>query len=380
MNRRGFLFTAAAAGLSTARCFTPSGPEGPSDAPPANSPATPSSGTLRLNSNENPMGLAESAQKAILDTLKDANRYPFRRYAGLKKLIADGHGVAPENIVLGNGSSEVLYLAVQAFAKTRGKLVVPTPTFEALPDYAAAHKLEVERVPLAADYAHDLGRMEETARSAKTPALVYICNPNNPTGTLTPSSEVRAWTKRAAESVWFVIDEAYFHFVDDASYQSSIEWAIRRPNTIVARTFSKIYAMAGLRLGYGLASPKTIERLAAFSPDVPINHVAVSAGEACFSDQDYLKRSYDSNARSRAILTDTLAELEIEHLPSHTNFLMHRIQGDLKQYIDRMSEADILVGRPFPPMTDWCRVSLGLPEETERFCGQLRKFRSQGWV
>jgi histidinol-phosphate aminotransferase len=210
--------------------------------------------------------------------------------------------------------------------------------------------------------------------------MVFVCNPNNPTGTLTPCDEVEAWIAAADERVTFVVDEAYFEFAQDPRYRSAAPLIASRPNLVVVRTFSKIHAMAGLRLGYALAQPATIQRLRLFSCGNNANELALVAGRVSLGDNEFHERTLASNREARAILVDALDSLGLTHLPSHTNFVMHQIRGELTEYIARMREAGFQVGRPFPPMLDHSRVSLGLPSEMERFVEALRGFRARSWV
>lgn len=338
-------------------------------------------GVLRLNANENPLGIAESARRAIVDGLGEANRYPFEPRRQLIDALAALHGLSAEHVVVGNGSTEVLQMAVQALGLRGARVLVAEPTFEDVPQYAGGlARVRVERVPLRSDFAHDIERMRALSRDATGPVLVYLCNPNNPTGTLTPSAEIEAWIAEAPENVYFLVDEAYHHYVRDPAYRTSIPLVTRHPNLIVTRTFSKIYAMAGMRLGYAVAHPETARRIRALASDNNANHLALVAARASLHDQQFTSRSLEVNERGRRILTRCLDELDLEHLPSHANFVMYRINGELQAFIDRMRERDVLVGRPFPPMLSYNRVSIGLPEEMERFAEELRKFRGRGWV
>ncbi|MBI4538444.1 MAG: aminotransferase class I/II-fold pyridoxal phosphate-dependent enzyme [Gemmatimonadetes bacterium] len=337
--------------------------------------------TLRLNANENPLGLPPSARQAILDGLVEANRYPFGPRTELTEEIARMHGVTPENIVLGNGSTEVLQMAVQALGGASARVLVAEPTFEDVPQYAAALPgLHVEKVPLRPDWAHDVARLRELSRGRRVPVLVYICNPNNPTATLTPSGEIDAWVAEAPEHVYFLVDEAYFHYVQDPSYWTALRHIQERPNVVVTRTFSKIYGMAGMRLGYAVARHETAERMRAFASDNNANHLVLVAARACLHDTGFMKESLELNNRARQVLYQCLDDLGLEYLPSHANFAMYRINGDLLEFIERMRERDVLVGRPFPPMLGYNRISIGLPEEMERFAQHLREFRRAGWV
>ena len=197
--------------------------------------------------------------------------------------------------------------------------------------------------------------------------MVYFCNPNNPTGTITPSADIDAWIADAPETTTFLIDEAYLEYADDPSYRSALPWIDERPNVVVVRTFSKIYGMAGIRLGYGIAHPSTARRLSDFISANNTNVLACAAGMASLGDDALIARSIEVNAESKKIAQRTLDELGLAHLPTQTNFMMHRINGDLQDYIARMREAGVRVGRPFPPMLEHLRVSVGTEQEMDRF-------------
>ncbi len=178
----------------------------------------------------------------------------------------------------------------------------------------------------------------------------------------------------------FAVDEAYHEYVEDPAYRSAVRWVRDRRNVVVARTFSKIYGMAGLRLGYAFAHPDTARRLAGALSIDNANGVVLAAATAAIADRDLLGRRRAVNDAARKIVCDCLDELGLAYLPSHANFLMHRVPGELGDYIRRMREHGIRVGRPFPPMLGYNRLSLGLPAEMERFTEVLRRFRRQGWV
>jgi histidinol-phosphate aminotransferase len=168
--------------------------------------------------------------------------------------------------------------------------------------------------------------------------------------------------------------------VDDPAYWTAQKWIVAHPNVVVVRTFSKIYAMAGMRLGYGIAHPDGAERLMRWSAGNNANQLALAAGLASLGDDAFASKSLEANREGRQILVRCLEDLGLEYLPSQTNFMMHRIQGDLKDYNARMRERGFIVGRPFPPMLTYSRVSIGLPEEMRTFADALRSFRQQGWV
>jgi histidinol-phosphate aminotransferase len=376
MQRRAFVRTGLAAALlgpalpfpAHARTF---------DLRRGRSPADP----VRLSSNENPLGVPDSARAAIIDAITHGHRYP-RLNSTVRARLAEVNGVDAANVVLGNGSAEILQMTVQAMltADPDVRVVLPDPTFEQVERYASAMGAEIVKVPLLADHTHDLERMRDIAGRGTTPALAFICNPNNPTGTVTDSGAVAQWIRDAPPHVWFLIDEAYLEFVDDAAYRPMVQEAITRENVVVSRTFSKIYGLAGIRLGYGIATPDTIRRVDAFAAGTNINHLAAAAALACIDDRAFVERSLDVNRRGLEFAYATLRDLDIEHLPSHANFVMHRVNGDLDAYIGRMREEGVAVGRAFPPMTSHNRVSIGLPDEMEVWAGALRKLREQGLV
>jgi histidinol-phosphate aminotransferase len=335
---------------------------------------------LRLNSNENSLGLAPSARQAIIDDIVEANRYPRAARGSLVEALSDRHDVPAERLVLGNGSTEVLQMSVQALGAAGAPLVLADPTFEDVPWYSRPIDYTLERVPLRADFSHDLERMREIADGSDGTVLVYVCNPNNPTGTLTPSAELDEWIGSASDDTYFLVDEAYYDYVDDSSFWSCIPWTASSPNVIVVRTFSKIYGMAGMRLGYGIAHPETAGRLREYIGRNNANQLALVAALASLADPDMVPRSLEANNGGRRVLHECLDELNLPYLPSHTNFVMHRIKGGLDSYRRRMSDAGIRVGRPFPPMLDYNRLSLGTPEEMGRFVETLRDFRKRDWV
>jgi histidinol-phosphate aminotransferase len=288
--------------------------------------------------------------------------------------------VKEENIVLGCGSTEVLQMAVQALSTPDARLVLAEPTFEDVPWYCQPFTYKLEKVPLDGRFAHDLGRMKERAAAAPGRVVVYVCNPNNPTGTLTPSADVDAWIESAPENTHFLVDEAYYEYCQDPGYWTSVKWIAERRNVIVTRSFSKIYAMAGMRLGYGIAHPETADLLRSYIGRNNANHLALVAALASLRDSELIERSRRANAEGKRILQECLDELGLLYLPSHTNFVLHRISGDLRTYRERMREHDVFVGRPFPPMLEYNRLSIGSPEEMERFTQVLREFRGKGWV
>ncbi len=335
---------------------------------------------LRLNANENPLGIGPRARAATIEAFAIANRYTDAQASVFRGELAEHLGVGDDEVFLGNGSTEVLQMAVQALGGGGARIITADPTFEDVAGYRLPLGTDLVKVPLDARYAHDLGRMK--AEAARSPGLsvVYLCNPNNPTGTLTPTAEIERWIRDADESVFFLVDEAYFELVDDPAYASCVALAREHTNVLVVRTFSKIYGMAGMRLGYGVAHPDTVERVTAYISNNNTNQLAMAAASASLRDDTFRSQSLASNLAARALVIDTLDELGLEYLPSHTNFIMHSIGTDVHDYIRRFADAGIAVGRAFPPMLDHNRVSFGTPVEMGRWAETLRDFRRKGWV
>ena len=338
-------------------------------------------GTLRLNHNANPLGIPPRARAAMLDAMEEVPHYPGPRRETLVARIAELHDLTPEHVVLGCGSTEVIRMAIEAHASSDSRILQALPTYENAISYAQPYPYRIEQVPLTSDFAHDVERMRRMAEGWQAPTVVYICNPNNPTGTLTPSAELDDWFSSAADNVFFIVDEAYYPFVDDSSYWSADTWATKRSNVLMTCSFSKLYGIAGLRIGYGLCGVETAERLKLYATRSNPNTLAVEGAIGALEEEGWYERSLETWDRCKAVVTGCLDELELHYFTSHTAFLFHEIRGDQPLYIRRMEEQGILVGRPFPPILDHNRVSLSAtPEDLERFADTLRMFRRRGWV
>lgn len=371
MERRTFfragLATAAVAGTGTLPFLASCGTSRAS-----NQRSGPADGRIRLSSNENPLGIPETARQGILEGIDQAHRYPGDVRDQLEAELAAFHNIDPASLVLGNGSTEAIQMAVQSVAQPGTRFITADPTYEDLGRYVEPFGLDPRTVPLTADYAHDLDGMRAAAVGAAGPVLVYVCNPNNPTGSLTSSADLAAWIGEAPVNHLCLVDEAYHHYVSDPQYRSLVTLATERPNVVVTRTFSKIYGLAGLRIGYAVAHPTTAERVRAFSANLNTNGLALHAALGCLRDETFIQQSMRVNEEGRAMLYGTLRELGLEYIPSHTNFVMFRTGRPIDQFNASMSAQGIRNGRPFPPMLDWSRTSIGLPQEMELFCDVLR--------
>ncbi|MCT6516196.1 MULTISPECIES: pyridoxal phosphate-dependent aminotransferase [Enterobacterales] len=342
---------------------------------------------LLLNFNENSLGMSPNAQKAIIAALPNAFRYPDDARSELISELGKEFKLSDKHITLGNGSSETIQAAVQYVAnkgQKEGKavqLIVPDPTFNYAELYAEPLGVKIVKVPVDKTLAFDLATMQKKAQEFDGISMVYLCNPNNPTAMLTPSAELSNWVKSAKENVFFIIDEAYAEFVSTPEFTSAIALVeAGYKNLIVARTFSKIYALAGLRVGYGVAAPEIITDVDVFVSIDNTNTAGAVAALASLKDKAYVEYSRKSIDVSRQMVVDVLKELNIEYAPSHANFIFHKVKGDVKTYQNRMKDANIMVGREFPPAFGWSRLTLGTPEEMRYFVATLKTFRAKGWI
>ncbi|MBG6027408.1 aminotransferase class I/II-fold pyridoxal phosphate-dependent enzyme [Proteus mirabilis] len=342
---------------------------------------------LLLNFNENSLGMSQKAKQAIIDALPNAFRYPDDARSALISELGNEFKLSDKHITLGNGSSETIQAAVQYVAnkgQKEGKavqLVVPDPTFNYAELYAEPLGVKIVKVPVDNTLAFDLVTMQKKAQEFDGISMVYLCNPNNPTAMLTPTAALTSWVKSAKENVFFIIDEAYAEFVSTPEFTSAIALVeAGYKNLIVARTFSKIYALAGLRVGYGVAVPEVIADVDVFVSIDNTNTAGAVAALASLKDKAYVEYSRKSIDVSRQMVIDVLKELNIEYAPSHANFIFHKVKGDVKTYQNRMKDANIMVGREFPPALGWSRLTLGTPEEMSYFVSTLKAFRAKGWI
>jgi histidinol-phosphate aminotransferase len=369
LNRRQFA-SVLGAGLGAALVEGPFGARRAEGARPSNRGSSAAPDAVLLNSNENPYGPAASALDAMTKSESVAARYPDAAEESLTATIARLHGVTPERVVLGCGSGEVLQMADMAFLGPGKKVVVAEPTFEAVLGYAKVTKAEPVKVPLTADFRHDLPRMA-AACDAGT-GLVYVCNPNNPTGTIVTRDEFTLFLERVPRTVAILVDEAYHHFVDDPRYASALDWIDKAPNVVVVRTFSKVYGMAGMRLGYAVASKENAEALRAHAAWSNANAAVLAAALASLAETDHVPRQRSINRETRDWLCRELEHDGRRYIPSHANFLMVDVGGDVTPLIESFRQRHIFVGRKFPSLPNWLRVSMGTKPEMQAFVDALR--------
>jgi histidinol-phosphate aminotransferase len=353
------------------------GTAGTASTAPVASPSTAAPSTaldiVRLSANENPYGPSPKAFEAMREAFSLAWRYPDEGMDALVADLARHHNVGTGAVLLGNGSSEILKLCAAAFTGPGRPTVMADPSFEALAIYAHAAGVEVVKVPLTADFQHDLSRMHAAAGSDQPAGLIYICNPNNPTATITAKDKLSAFLTGLPAGVTALVDEAYFHYAENPHYESVIPLTQEHPNVIVARTFSKVYGMAGLRCGYAVARPETIERLHAQQTWDSVNAMALAAARASLADGAHTALSRRRNSETRSAVTAELEGMGYRVLPSATNFLMADLRRPVGPVIEALRQRRVQVGRVFPALPTHLRVTLGTPPQMKTFLAALRQ-------
>ncbi len=325
-------------------------------------------GPVRLSSNENPFGMSPKAKNALMAAWDQHNKYGLPAINELRATFAKSVGVAPENVLVTQGSGEVLDIAALAYGMHGGEIVTAWPTYEGLPRYAESIGARVHKIPLLPDLGHDFDMMDR--RTTNAVDLVFVCNPNNPTGTLSNNKQVRDFVSNASRRAVVLVDEAYHDFVDDASYSSMIDMVQRGENVIISRTASKIHGLAALRVGFAIARADIIARLEQHVTGTP-NIFGVQAAMASIADTEYQGFVKRSNREGRIMLTDALTKLGKRVAPSHTNFVFFQAGMPNEKVRAAMLAKGFMVGRAFPPFNDWVRVSIGTVEEMQQFVSVL---------
>jgi histidinol-phosphate aminotransferase len=321
-------------------------------------------GPLLLNSNENAYGPFPSVL-ALANPFQGVNRYPEHSDVIAERLAAQNK-VDVSRVVTGCGSGEILRVSAYAFTGRGRKLVTAAPTFEGIGRYAEAVDAEVIRVPLTASFTHDLGAMLHAAGSDA--GLIYICNPNNPTGNVTPRAEIEDFINKLPRKTHVLIDEAYHDFVPaSADYVSFLDRPVDDPRVIVARTFSKVYGLAGMRLGYGISARNTCEEMRKHRLQFSINIFVTRCALTAMDDSAAYRQAVQRNAADRDEFMRQAAARNLKAIPSSTNFVMMHTGRPIQSLIDYFEKNNIKIGRPFPPFDTHARISLGTPSEMQQF-------------
>lgn len=319
-----------------------------------------------LDSNENPAGPPASAIKAMIDGVTATARYHFDEFEGFSKAIAQSEGVKPEQVLFGVGSTEVIDAAICAFTSASAPLITAAPSYDIVIDLARSLGRKVVQAPLTADWEYDVHKLVAQAATAGG-GLIYLCNPNNPTSSITPTQDIDWLVANLPPHTILLVDEAYIHFADPTQIESAIKHVRDGKDVIVARTFSKIYGMAGARAGFGCAKPELIQAMNPFMDKV-IPILALRASMAALGERDTLVPERRSNvARIRGELCEWLRQRNVHFIEPHANFIMIDIGRDAGTFGHEMRKRGVAVGRPFPPLNQMLRVTIGTDEDMKKF-------------
>jgi histidinol-phosphate aminotransferase len=344
--------------------------------------AAPAVDEIRIGGNENPLGPGKVALDALLGELDQSKRYPFNSRVGNRELLATLariHDGKPENFVLGPGSSEILRNSVRVFCSEGSHLVTGVPSYSSPAAQAAKSGFEAIQVPLDDELRLDLDEMAGAAQGA---GMIYLCNPNNPTATIHPAWVIESFITELhaiAPDALVLVDEAYHDYVTDPAHETMIPLAMSKKNVVVARTFSKAYGMAGLRLGFGCGHPDTIAKLRRYSISANANVLAIAAGVASLDDPVHIEDERARNTKVKQFTIDFFERAGYESTDSQTNFLFVDLRRPAKEFRDACAQEKVFVGRDFPPMEKThCRISIGTMDEMKRATAVFAKVLNVG--
>ena len=320
---------------------------------------------IRMMFNENPYGPSQVARKAMRKAFSESNLYSMRyAKAEFKILMAKLNGVTPDHIAVGFGSGEILKKAALMNGIDKGELISPALTFETINRFAKTMKSNVKRIPMDNKIGIDLDRIAESV--GRRTKLIYLCNPNNPTGSIMGTDQLESFCKTMSKKSIVFVDEAYHEYVTDPNYRSMIDLVKKGHNVIVSRTASKVHGLAGLRVGFAITTPEIAKRLESYLTD-SLNVIGLRAAIASYQDERFQAHSVEQNNRAKKIVTNHLDNKGIEYLDSQTNFIFIKTGMNIAEFQPAMEKNGVIVGRPFPPYNKWCRLSMAKPEEMENF-------------
>ena len=324
----------------------------------------------KLDSNENPFGPSPKVRQAIIDAFDYGCRYPGQKIAELAQMIAEKEGVTPRHIVITGGSTEGLKAAGLTYGINGGEVITANPVYKSLNSYAEQSGAYINKVPLDTDLQQDLEEMEK--RISNQTSLIFLCNPHNPSGALIPKEKLTSFCNTVADRTIVFSDEAYYDYITEPEYPSMVSMVREDRNVIVSRTFSKVYGLAGLRIGYLIARPDIAARIKK-NVMANTNILAVFAAMETYQDQGFYDKCIAKNQEAKNIIYKTLEDLGLRYIPSHTNFVFFHTGRPISKLNAAMRKKGVKVGRPFPPLNDWCRISTGKIEDVEKFGVALKE-------
>ena len=341
----------------------------------------PISSIVKLSSNENPYGPSERVLNAIKNSFNDACRYPYEFIQKLQKTLAKKHNVPIESIVITGGSNEALRVTGLAISDKGGNIVAGQPTYLALMSYAEAWGGEIKWVPVDSNKGYDLQKIRESIDQETN--MVFIANPNNPTGTLLNGNTLAKFCEDVSKQTLVFCDEAYYDYINE-KYYPSMDYLVRQGNNvIISRTFSKVYGLAGLRIGYLVLKPELADQLfGKYSPYgrpkimAQTNVLAVAAASEALNDNDFYKFSLKKANEEKSKIYKLLDYLNLKYVESSTNFVFFESKMHIDDLSKKMLDKGVRIGRPFPPFYDWCRISTGTSEEVDKFINSMLQIYS----
>ena len=326
----------------------------------------------KLANNENPYGPSDAVMKAMTQSFKYANRYGYPD-GGITEAIAKHHDVKVENVLLGSGSGEILDVACNTYLRNGRKILSSEPSYDVIFGHVTAYKADAIKVPALPDFRQDIAGLVTAARAySRDIGFVYLCSPNNPTGRIVTRQEVAQLLEGIPRDMPVLIDEAYFHFVEDPDYATSIPHVFEGRPVMVTRTFSKIAALAGMRLGYAIAPKEMIADMRPYATGT-INAIVKWGGVAALADTETQAKVKRITVDLRKKTTAELQSLGYAVIPSEANFFMVNLRRPVPPVIEEFKKKGVLVGRPFPPLMEHLRVSVGTADEMSRFLTAFRE-------
>ncbi len=325
----------------------------------------------RLTSNENPFGPSASAKKALKAAIDDSFLYPREYRQTLMSLIAKEEGVTEDHILLGAGSSELLHAAARVYGGANGKVLSADPTYTSLVRSAEMMGSEWVKIPLDKQFDHDLSTMEYKVKPDIS--LVYLVNPNNPTGKIMTGDEIISFCDTVSAKVPVFVDEAYWDYMENPKGSTTTACIKKGANVIVARTFSKVHAFAGLRVGYCIAQPEVIKKLAKEGPRNTLSGPSMSAATASLVDYEFIKYSVKMNNEGKKFVYDVLEKTGHDYFPSHTNFILFPIAMESEDFKKKMLAKGVGIKSMNVAGQDYCRVSMGKMEDLEMFADAFKQ-------
>lgn len=325
---------------------------------------------IRMMFNENPYGPSRTARMAMSRAFDEGNLYAHFGASGeLKEMLADKEGVPPDHIAIGSGSREILNVTALRYLQNGGEVVANYPGYETLNRYAENLGAKVHRVQVLEDMSPDFVGLEKVVN--KQTKVINICNPNNPTGVAVGARTLEPFCRKMESKCLVFVDEAYNDYVVDEGYRSMVSLVKEGLNVMVSRTFSKIHALAGIRVGYGVAKPEIISKLEPLITGT-VNILGLRAAMASLQDESFQKLSREKNLEAKQIVYDTLEETGRNYAKSEGNFVFFHTGLPIQEFKDKMERKGITVGRPFPPFEDWCRLSMAKRHEMRKFASDFR--------